>query len=98
MEGTFPCSLNHLVDSHFMFLKLVNEANQIFGVIVGSYFATQVRKSYFSVSNSSLKKDLRFMKTTMEYVHDKFHNRTYCWVEFYIFSLNQFQSQIIQTK
>ena len=43
MEGTFPCSLNHLVDSHFMFLKLVNEANQIFGVIVGSYFATQVK-------------------------------------------------------
>ena len=41
---TYPCSLNHLVNSHFILLKLVNEANDVLSVIVGSYFATQVSK------------------------------------------------------
>ena len=37
-----PCSLDHLVDSHFVLLKLVNEANENLGILVGSYFATQI--------------------------------------------------------
>ena len=40
-EGS-PCSLNHLIDSHFALLKVVNEANDNFGMLIGSYFATQV--------------------------------------------------------
>ena len=41
-EGS-PCSLNHLINSHFALLKVVNEANENFGMLIGSYFATQVR-------------------------------------------------------
>ena len=40
-EGS-PCSLNHLINSHFALLKVVNEANENFGMLIGSYFATQV--------------------------------------------------------
>ena len=40
-EGS-PCSLNHLINSHFALLKVVNEANDNFGMLIGSYFATQV--------------------------------------------------------
>ena len=42
IDEAYPCSLNHLVNSHFMLLKLVNDANDTLGIIVGSYFATQV--------------------------------------------------------
>jgi hypothetical protein len=42
IDQAYPCSLDHLVTSHFMLLKLVNDANDILGIIVGPYFATQV--------------------------------------------------------
>ena len=41
-EGN-PCSLDHLVNSHFILLKLVNDANDNLGILVGSYFGSQVR-------------------------------------------------------
>lgn len=37
-----PCSADHLVQSHFLLLKLVNEANENLGMLIGSYFATQI--------------------------------------------------------
>lgn len=37
-----PCSTDHLVESHFILLKLVNEANDNLGILIGSYFATQI--------------------------------------------------------
>ena len=40
-EGA-PCSMDHLVNSHFTLLKLVNDTNDVLGVIVGSFFATHV--------------------------------------------------------
>jgi hypothetical protein len=42
LDESSPCTLDHLVDSHFILLNLVGETNAIFGVIIGSYFATQV--------------------------------------------------------
>ena len=47
IDEAYPCSLNHLVNSHFMLLKLVNDANDTLGIIVGSYFATQVSLSNY---------------------------------------------------
>ena len=38
-----PCSLEHLVDSHFILLRLVNETNEVLGGMIGSYFGTQVK-------------------------------------------------------
>ena len=35
-----------IVNSHFILLKLVNEANDVLSVIVGSYFATQVSTKF----------------------------------------------------
>ena len=37
-----PCSLEHLVDSHFILLRLVKETNEVLGGMIGSYFGTQV--------------------------------------------------------
>ena len=34
--------MSHLVDCHFVLLKLVSETNEVLGAMVGSYFGTQV--------------------------------------------------------
>ena len=34
--------MTHLVDSHFVLLKLVNDTNKVMGFVVGCYFGTQI--------------------------------------------------------
>lgn len=36
------CSMEHLVESHFLLLKTVKAADDVLGIIAGSYFGTQV--------------------------------------------------------
>ena len=38
-----PCSMEHLVDSHFILIRLVTETNDVLGSMIGSYFGTQVK-------------------------------------------------------
>ena len=45
-EGS-PCTLDHLVNSHFTLLKLVNDTDDILGAIVGGFFGTHVSYNNF---------------------------------------------------
>ena len=44
-----PCSLEHLVDSHFILLRLVNETNEVLGGMIGSYFDSALTWSRVSI-------------------------------------------------
>ena len=44
-----PCSMEHLVDSHFILIRLVTETNDVLGSMIGSYFGTQVEMQSFYI-------------------------------------------------
>ena len=41
--------MEHLVDSHFILIRLVTETNEVLGSMIGSYFGTQVEMQWFYI-------------------------------------------------